>query len=177
MSIDQCWADIDPCVPFHSVIPASYLFPSKTILFGSKEEGMLFNPILLMLRASSFMYWLSVYRGGARIDADWWPSRRGHQWSFIAASSMRAYMPNEASFNLTLADFILRPSPLTVRGGLDWIIHSQSYQKMNTGIDASLLFSDVSHCAAQCFEKRGMMEIQGLADQKRIVIHSISFER
>lgn len=114
---------------------------NKTTLWFYREV-MLFNLILLMLTTTSFMYWLSIYSGWS--CGSWctlMAVQRGHKWNHITASSMQHYSLNHASF--TLPDLFLCPSSLTARGGLQWIIHPRLYHNIYSGIDASLLFSDL----------------------------------
>lgn len=81
------------------------------------------------LRPRSVFYELiqRLLRPGSGVegpDAGWWLSSGGHRWSHITASSMQHYSLNEASFNLPVHDFSLSSSsPLTARGGLQWIPH------------------------------------------------------
>lgn len=74
MSIDlvQHWADIDPHVPFHSVIHASYPVTWKQwIPCGPERELCSLTVFLLALTAESFMHF-SVFTEGeaAGVDGD-----------------------------------------------------------------------------------------------------------
>lgn len=129
----------------------------KTLCFY--REVMLFNLILLMPRTKSFMNWLSIL---LRVEL----------WELMCfdGSPARSQM-NNASFTLPRPDFVL--SARLLLGGLQWIIHQRLHHNIYTGIDASLLFSDVSLCAVQCVKIRWLMGIYGMADQKRVVTQSI----
>ncbi len=152
------------------------LSPGNKNTVVSKEEWCCLTSFYWCLQPHIFyaltQHLLRVGSGVVGVDVSWWLSGGGHRWSCITASSMQHYSLNEASFILPLPDFSLSSSPsLAAWVVFHWIIQLRLYHNIDTGIDALLLFSDMSLCAVQCIEMRGWWEFKGWLTRKEY-LHS-----
>lgn len=122
------------CLTFHHLIDAYSLYLLFTglfpdLVFAQTREWSCGSWCVLTVQRRSLME--SSY---SILNTTWLP-----EWSLI-------YSP----FSYSPCPILLPP-----RGGLQQIIQLWLYHNINTGIDAPLLFSDMSLCAVQCIEMRG----------------------